>query len=159
MWESVKHCYAFICTSLPINTQHEREHMATTRLSHTHNRLLTGGKNCMAWEPDTQTDISRLCVFRNDCLYFIFHRFPAHSVAPDFQGRPQTEDFIPDKCITSHRKEWTHRSLMCFKWAQVFWRELASQIIPWHPIQAPCGPEELFGRSVSLAWHVCTTIC
>lgn len=31
-----------------------------------------GGKNCMAWEPDTQADISRLCVFRNGCCISFF---------------------------------------------------------------------------------------
>lgn len=29
-------------------------------------------ENCMAWEPDTQADISRLCVFRNGCCISFF---------------------------------------------------------------------------------------
>lgn len=62
--------------------------------------------------------------FQEGLLHFIFHRFFARSVASVSQGRPQTRDFIPDKCITSCRKEWTHCSLMRFKWTQVFWSRL-----------------------------------
>lgn len=90
VWESVKHCYAFVCTSLLINTQHEREHMATTRLSHTHNRLLMGGgKKKIAW-PESQTRklIYCVCVFSGMAAAFHFSSFPCPLRGPRLSGPP-----------------------------------------------------------------------
>ncbi|CAM4711496.1 unnamed protein product [Leuciscus chuanchicus] len=53
------------------------------------------------WSSLTKDDIKEWL------LHFIFHHFPARSVAPDSQGRPQTEDFIPDKKLERRVKRLT----------------------------------------------------
>lgn len=147
--ENQLNIYAFHSTSLLINTQ-PAEHMATTRLPLGCSRERKKNKTQDPRARHASGYIAYVC-FQEGLLHFIFHRFFARSVASVSQGRPQTRDFIPDKCITSRRKEWTHCSLMRFKWAQVFWREsaylsdgpLASTT--WHRLGTRCDLHEAYG--------------
>lgn len=86
VWESVKHCYAFVCTSLLINTQ--RTHGNNTSLSHT--QPSAHGRKKKIAQPKSQTRklIYRVCVFSGMAAAFHFSSFPCPLRGPRLSEPP-----------------------------------------------------------------------
>lgn len=159
MRESVKHCYAFVCTSLPINTQHEREHMATTRLSHTHTTVCSREEKTAWPESQTRKRIYHVCVFLGMTAVFHISSFPCPLRGPRLSG-PPTNWGLHTRQVHHLPSERMNTSLSnVFQMSAGILERVGFANYPMTPHTSTMWPEELFGRSVSLAWHVCTTIC